>query len=167
MKDSKVIIFISVIVVMFIALGVYIFIKPADAPKEKREDKQVNTTTEATTENKDTYVYSKYGFSINLPKDFIPQEEKAKDSPAIIISLPTGSLSYVTDASYWEKYNIPSFTFVEDKMIGETNFKHYTFGGGKVNFYWYKNGNVGYSFAGTEKSEMDTLLKTFKFTGLF
>ncbi len=110
-----------------------------------------------------TYEYANHGFSIELPKGFVPKEEQAEGGPAIVISMPVGSLSYVTDSAFWEKYNIPSYTYLGDKKIGQNTFKIYKYLG--AFFYWFKQGNVGYEFGGTDSIGIEKLLKTFKFTG--
>lgn len=116
-----------------------------------------------------TYIYTNHGFSIELPKGFIPKEEQSEGGPALMISLPTGGLAYVSDASFWEKYNIPNYTYVTDKKIGNTTFKVYTAQGS--NLYWLKEGNIGYEFSvqkfgvTTDTTGLENLLKTFKFVG--
>ncbi len=107
-----------------------------------------------------SYTYKDHGFTIELPKGFTPVEQKSEGGPAISISLPNNShLSYVTNASFWEQYTIPSYQFVKNEKIGETTFKVYSYNNG-TKFYWYKQGNVGYEFSGDVN-----LLKTFKFVG--
>lgn len=116
-----------------------------------------------------TYTYKNHGFSIELPKGFIPKEEQSEGGPALMISLPVGGLAYVSDASFWERYNIPNYTYVKDQKIGDTTFKVYTAQGS--NLYWYKIGNVGYEFSvqkfgtTTDTTGLENLLKTFKFIG--
>lgn len=167
MNKSNIIITTSVVLVTILIIGIYVFSSKNTAPVTKEQEAPISTKEESKTStlNKDnSYVYSGYGFDIFLPKDFTPKITKAEDGHSTIISLPTGSLSYIPDASYWEKYNIPNFTFVQDKMIGETVFKLYSYG--KVNFYWLKKENAGYAIAGTDSSEMENILKTFKYTGI-
>lgn len=110
-----------------------------------------------------TYTYTNHGFSIELPKGYIPHEEQAEGGPATIISLPVGSLSYVSNSSFWEQYNIPSYTYIKNQKIGDTTFKVYTYLG--ATFYWFKVGNIGYEFGGTDKAGLENLLKTFKYIG--
>ena len=116
-----------------------------------------------------TYTYTNHGFSIKLPGGFIPKEWQSEGGPALMISLPVGGLAYVSDASFWERYNIPNYTYVTDKKIGDTTFKVYTAQGS--NLYWFKQGNVGYEFSvqkfgtTTDTTELENLLKTFKFIG--
>ena len=116
-----------------------------------------------------TYTYTNHGFSIELPKGFIPKEEQSEGGPAYMITLPIGGLAYVTDASFWEKYNIPSYTYIKDQKIGNTTFKVYTSLGN--NLYWFKQGNVGYEFSvfkfgvTTDTTGLESLLKTFKYIG--
>ncbi len=114
----------------------------------------------------DTYIYTNHGFSIELPKGFVPEDRLAENGPAYIISLPTGGLTYVTDATWWEKYNIgSSYTYIESQKIGETTFKIYEYSG--LRFYWFKQGDVGYEFSGSDNTKLEVLLKTFKFVGWF
>lgn len=110
-----------------------------------------------------TYIYKNHGFSIELPKLFTPKVEQATSGPAFLVSLPTGSLTYVTDSIFWEKNNIPSYTYIKDQKIGVTTFKVYSYLG--ATFYWFKKGNVGYEFGGTDKIGLENLLKTFRFVG--
>ncbi len=115
---------------------------------------------------KNTYTYKNHGFTIELPAGYIPYEEQSEGGPAISITLPTGGLAYATDATWWEKYNIaPSYTFIKNQKIGETTFKVYTYSG--INFYWFKQGNVGYEFGvdDIKKTKFEDMLKTFKFVG--
>ncbi|MEI7709296.1 MAG: PsbP-related protein [bacterium] len=127
------------------------------------------------TPSKTTSTYTNHGFTIELPKGFTPKEEQSEGGPATMISLPVGGLAYVTDALFWEKYNISNYTYVKSQKIGETTFKVYTAGGS--NLYWFKQGNVGYEFSvqkfGSTNDTMnvdytiqlENLLKTFKFVG--
>ncbi len=122
--------------------------------------------------NLKTYTYTKHGFSIELPKGFIPKEEQSEGGPALMISLPTGGLAYVTDTSFWEKYyiNIPGYTYVKDEKIGDNIFKVYSAQLGNIywNIYWLKKGNIGYEFSlfkfsiETNETGLKNLLKTFK-----
>jgi hypothetical protein len=115
------------------------------------------------TNNSTIYTYSNHGFTIELPKGFTPTETRSENGPSYSISLPTGDLVYVTDSSFWEKYNIPSYTYKEDKKIGDTIFKVYEYSG--ATFYWYRKGDVGYQFGAINKTGLENLLKTFKFVG--
>ena len=112
----------------------------------------------------DTYTYKNHGFTIELPKGFIPEDRLAENGPAYIVSLPTGGLTYVTDATWWEKYNItPSYTYLKSQKIGETTFTIYEYNG--FRFYWFRQGNVGYEFSSNDTIKLEALLKTFKFIG--
>lgn len=116
-----------------------------------------------------TYTYKNHGFTIELPKGFIPHEEQSEGGPAVMISLPIGGLAYVTNASFWEQYNITGYTYIKDQKIGDTIFKIYSAPEGKL--YWFKRGNVGYEFSlfkfglTTDTVTFENLLKTFKFVG--
>jgi hypothetical protein len=106
-----------------------------------------------------TSVYKNHGFTMELPAGYTPVEMQAEGGPAMSISLPNNShMTYVTNASWWEQYNIPSYTFVRSERIGATSFKVYTYN--NMTFYWFRQGNVGYEFSGDIE-----LLKTFKFVG--
>jgi hypothetical protein len=118
-------------------------------------------------EVKDTYTYTNHGFSIELPKGFVPKEELQHSGPALMISLPIQAhLAYITDShiDFWQ-VNLKQYTYVEDKKIGETVFSVYTYSGSTI--YWYQQGKVAYEFGiGTDKkNELESLLKTFKFVG--
>lgn len=75
-----------------------------------------------------TYTYKNHGFTIELPKGYIPHEEQAEGGPAIMISLPNSSgINYLTDTSWWNKVNY--FTsdkeYLRTEKIGETTFNVY------------------------------------------
>ena len=113
---------------------------------------------------KTTYTYKNHGFTIELPNGFIPEDRLAENGPAYIVSLPTGGLTYVTDATWWEKYNItPSYTYLKSQKIGETTFTIYEYNG--LRFYWFRQGDVGYEFSGSDTTKLENLMKTFKFVG--
>jgi hypothetical protein len=162
---------VIIIILLIVILG-YFFL--GDSRKKENTDLVNNLSQEEgqtldtnisnnVSSSKNTYTYSNHGFNLELPKGYVPKEDKAGAAPALIISLPVGSLSYITDASFWEKYNIPSYTYIKDQKIGETTFKVYTYSG--ATFYWFKKGNVGYEFGGTDTIGLENLIKTFKFVG--
>jgi hypothetical protein len=108
---------------------------------------------------KNTSTYTNHGFSIEVPKGFIPKETESEGGPSITISMSDNSaMVYVTDVLFWEKSNIPSFKYLREEKIGENTFKVYQYN--NETFYWYKKGNVGYEFHGDKKQ-----LETFKFVG--
>lgn len=109
---------------------------------------------------KDTYTYTNHGFSILLPNGFVPIEDQLTTGPVISISMPVGNLGYITDSSFWEKFTIPSYTYIKEQKIGESTLKVYEYMG--ATFYWLKQGNVGYEFGGTDKVQLENLIKTFK-----
>jgi hypothetical protein len=127
------------------------------------------TEKEEISTNTDTYTYKDHGFTMELPKGYIPHEEESEGGPAIMIKLPVGGLAYVTDATFWEKYNISPNSYIKDEKIGDTIFKIYNYENTKV--YWFKKGNVGYEFSVVKFStikdttELENLIKTFKFVG--
>lgn len=109
--------------------------------------------------NSKTYTYKNHGVTFELPSGYVPHEEKAEGGPAILIYLPNDNhLSYITDASFWEKWNIPQYKYMKDEKIGETTFKVYTSGG--ITIYYFKQGNVAYEYSGDK-----SFLNTFKFVG--
>ena len=170
MKNNTIIILLLVVII--IILGYLAFLRPkndnndfqipvGDTAYEKdNENSYVNipkenpypTTTPA------TYTYKNHGFTMELPKGYIPHEEQSEGGPTIIITLPDANLNYWLDASWWVKYSLPEFTYVRDEKIGTTTFKVYTYSG--QIYYWFKQGNVGYEFTGDIE-----LLKSFKFVG--
>ncbi len=110
-----------------------------------------------------TYTYSNHGFTMELPKGFVVKEEQSEAGPSISISLPVGSLAYITDSSFWEKFYAPDYVYLKSKKIGDHTFKLYTNSG--ATFYWFKQGNVGYQFGGTDTVALEKIVKTFKFVG--
>lgn len=113
-------------------------------------------------ETPSTYIYKNHGFTIELPKGYIPHEEQAEGGPAVMITLPNNSgISYLTDMNWWNKVDyFGDKKYLRDEKIGETLFKVYQEKDSKVLTYSYLKGNVGYVFFGDVN-----LLKTFKFTG--
>lgn len=115
---------------------------------------------------KGTYTYTNHGFSIELPEGFVPKQEQQHSGPGLVISLPVGTLVYVTDSNidFWQT-NIKEYVYVQDKKIGETTFKIYTYLGST--YYWYQKGKVAYEFSIStdKKNELETILGTFKFVG--
>lgn len=106
-----------------------------------------------------TYTYTAHGFTIELPNGYIPAEEQSEGGPAISIPLPHNShLTYVTDASFWEQFTLPSYTYLRDQKIGSTTFKVYNYDGFTI--YWFKQGSVGYEYSGDTNQ-----LATFRFVG--
>lgn len=111
-----------------------------------------------------TYTYSNHGFAIEFPRGYTPQEIAGETGPTTSIELPNKKswLIYVSDATWWEKYNITGqTTYIRDEKIGATTFKVYKNTGHDEEFYWYRQGNVAYIFNGDAREYM----KTFKFTG--
>ena len=113
--------------------------------------------------NSETYTYKNHGFTIELPKGYVPQEIKGETGPTISIELPPkGWLVYVSDATWWEKYNLEGQAdFIRNQKIGNTIFKVYKFTGHSDEFYWFRQGNVGYVFNG----DVNKYMETFKFVG--
>jgi hypothetical protein len=94
----------------------------------------------------DTYIYSKYNFTIALPNGYIPHEEAAEGGPHTVITLPNGFMNYYPNADFWEQYDLPESTYVRDEKLGEVVFKVYNQFGRE--WYWYRHGAVGYAYSG-------------------
>jgi hypothetical protein len=154
------------LVVLIILVGVGIWMLYDKKEGEYKNDQTINqnipqpqipipaTPTVAT-----TYTYKNHGFTMELPKGYIPHEEQSEGGPSISIGLPKNShMAYVTNSTFWEQFNVSTYTYIRSEKIGSTTFKVYDNGGQTT--YWYKQGNVGYEFFG----DID-LLKTFKFVG--
>lgn len=107
----------------------------------------------------ETYTYKNHGFTIKLPKGYIPKEEQAEGGPAIMIKFPNNSgLNYITNATFWNDLIVREYKYIKDEKVGETTFKVYSFG--NATLYYFKQGNVAYEFYGDKE-----ILKTFKFVG--
>ncbi len=135
------------------------------------ENKQMYIPTDVrdpyTVEPKITYTYKNHGFSIDLPKGFIPREEQSEGGPSTIISMPnSNSIVYVTNADFWEKNNLVSTEEGDFCTKGTQNIGNSTFKVCKDNysnnpeFYWIRIGKVGYELHGNKES-----FKTFTFVG--
>lgn len=110
----------------------------------------------------ETYTYKNHGFTIELPKGYIPHEEQAEGGPAIMITLPNNSgINYLTDMNWWNKVDyFGNKKYLKDEKIGETLFKVYQEKDSEVLTYSYVKGDIGYVFFGDKN-----LLETFKFVG--
>lgn len=123
------------------------------------EDQYVPPAPQPTQAASATYTYKSHGFTIQLPRGYIPREQASEGGPSIDIGLPNNShLNYVTDASFWVQNVLPQYTFTGTQKIGSTTFNVYNYGNHV--FYWYKQGNVAYEFSGDIN-----LLKTFEVGG--
>jgi hypothetical protein len=142
-----------IIILLVLGLGYYFFNNSKLKENEILDNKEIIN-------QQDAYTYTNRGFSILLPNGFVPVEEQLTNGPVISISMPVGSLGYITDSSFWEKSTIPSYTYIKEQKIGESTFKVYEYMG--TTFYWLKQGNVGYEFGGTDKIKLQNLIKTFK-----
>jgi hypothetical protein len=107
---------------------------------------------------KNTYTYTNHGFSIELPKGFVPVETQGEGGPGLYISLPGDSIVYYGNNKFWKDYVLPNYKYIKDEKIGETTFKVYD--DNEFLVYWYEKGNVGYELHGNKKS-----FETFKFIG--
>lgn len=155
---------IIILLIVILVLLIYLSFKPKDvnAPLNKSQTfgEQVLQNSNQPTKLINTYTYTNHGFSIELPKGFVPSEQEAEGGPYVSISLPDNKfLSYVKDVSFWEKWSKPEYAYKGKELIGDTLFDVYLTSNNSV-FYWFKQGNVGYQFF-TDKE----LLKTFKFIG--
>lgn len=108
---------------------------------------------------KETYTYTNHGFSIELPQGFIPREEQSEGGPFTMIQLPKGTLSYISNMEFWNKWILPDYQYLKSEKVGENMFKVYSNGGQEA--YLFSQGNVGYLF----NSETMPYIKTFKFIG--
>jgi len=158
------------IILMIIALRWMYVNKGMYLPESKQVDIPIGDTKyEANPEelNRITYTYTNHGFSIELPKGFVPKEEQSEGGPGIMISLPNGNLNYWPDATWWEKYSLPQYKYLKDEKIGQTTFKVYLqeaeSGEGYYPIYWFKQGNIGYEIS--DDTTNDIFLKSFKFIG--
>jgi hypothetical protein len=160
------------IVLMVIAIRIMLQNKEVYFPgiQSSKETLQFGEDKETIEYNKklnSVYTYTNHGFSIELPKDFIPKEEQSEGGPSTIISLPSNtSIVYVTNTDFWEKNN---FTSIEEGSICEKGTISI---GNKIfkickdsyssnpEFYWLKVGNIGYEVHGNVNN-----FKTFKFIG--
>jgi hypothetical protein len=153
-----------VIIIILLVIGlVYVFLgnskKKEDNNLQQNITVQDEPTGQAEINNSSTYTYKNHGFTIELPKGYIPHEEQSEGGPATIITLPNSNrLNYVSDASFWEEFNIPQYQFIKNEKIGETLFKVYTSSG--ITIYYFKQGNVAYEYVGDKN-----LLSTFRFVG--
>lgn len=116
------------------------------------ENEEVSTT-------KDTYTYRNHGFTIELPKGFVPEEREYNSN--YVISLPNNSnMLYITNASLWENNNL-SNKYIKNEKIGINNFKVYD--NGHVLNYYFRQGNVAYLLF---SDSLDyKYINTFKFVG--
>lgn len=119
---------------------------------------------------KDTYTYTSHGFSIELPKGFVPRDEKAEGGPYNIIILPDGNgvATYISDMNWWKKYDAQVYTYLGTETIAQNVFSIYKYNDTAYpesdnRSYLYQKGNVGYMFSVNDKNK--TLLETFKFIG--
>jgi|GEM_PF-2088501 len=163
----------TIIILLIIIAGVLIFIATkksatnsdyqilvGDTANEKdTDDSYTNIEDEETEPESTTYTYENHGFTIELPKGYVVNEEQAETGPSYLIYLPNSFLTYVTNAVWWEQNNLNSSFKTGEQKIGVTTFQVYIFPDGLTS-YWYKQGDVGYEFVGDIE-----LLKTFKFVG--
>jgi hypothetical protein len=151
-SKTNTVLLVIIIILLVLGLGYYFLNNSKLKGGEVLDNKNIIN-------QKDTYTYTNHGFSILLPNGFTPTEEHLTTGPVISISMPVGNLGYITDSSFWETSTIPSYTYIKEQKIGESTFKVYEYMG--ATFYWLKQGNVGYEFGGTDKVELENLIKTF------
>lgn len=143
----------AVLILIIVTLAITIIAKPKNAIAPIAQ-KEINNEIV-----KDTYTYINHGFSIELPKGFIPVETQGEGGPGLHISLPGDLLVYYGDNKFWKNSILPSYKYIKDEKIGETVFKIYDYDDEHV-VYWYERGNVGYELHGNKNSFV-----TFKFVG--
>lgn len=177
-KTSKILLILLIILVL--GFGVYL----TGSKKSNQTEIPVdNKTFEKENNNrdiKDTYTYTKYGFSIELPKGFVPQEIESETLPIVNIELPDkkGWLIYVKNFDLWENSNnfTKKMSYIKDEKIGLTTFKIYELveGFDLSRLYLFRQGNIAYVYfepsdieAGEESYENNSTnyLETFKFIG--
>ncbi len=151
MKNKNLIIIFLLVLVAVLAYS--IFSKKTVAPMPQNEPNLAEQNV------KETYTYTNHGFSIELPKGFVPKEVLSMDGN-IDILFPNSTLVYVPNVILWEKTaGLPQNRYIKDQKIGETTFKVYSYDDGM--FYWFKRGNVGYLF----RADIIKDMETFKFVG--
>lgn len=162
---------IIILLIVILVLLIYLSFKPKDvnAPLNKSQTfgEQVLQNSNQPTKLINTYTYTNHGFSIELPKGFVPNEEQSEGGPSTTISMPLNNMIvYVTNADFWERHN---FSSIEEGnicekgniVIGNKSFKtckdNYS---NNPEFYWLRVGNIGYEIHGNKND-----FKTFKFIG--
>lgn len=122
------------------------------------------------TQTTGTKTYANHGITLEFPANFTPHEEDAEGGPYTIVTLPNqgGQLRYIRDYSFWQTYEGSSYVSNGTEKIGTTTFSKYTFSNqatppSNEEFYFFKQGNVGYLFPANATTK--ELLKTFKFVG--
>lgn len=162
---------IIILLIVILVLLIYLSFKPKDvnAPLNKSQTfgEQVLQNSNQPTKSINTYTYTNHGFSIELPKGFVPNEEQSEGGPSTTISMPLNNMIvYVTNADFWERHN---FSSIEEGnicekgniVIGNKTFKtckdNYS---NNPEFYWLRVGNIGYEIHGNKND-----FKTFKFIG--
>jgi len=150
------------------------FLEKGDEQKVEQEEEKETEKEVVKPQVKDTYTYTNHGFSIELPKGFVPTETKIGPvGDANIMLSDSVKLSYNTNALSWEKIASQDLKYLRDEKIGETTFKVYSERAIEINneVYWFRQGNVGYHFSlatgadSTTKNSFFNILKTFKFVG--
>lgn len=147
--------------------GYYITVSYGNNPAEIQEAKLVYQKVIQTFQvDKNTYIYKKHGFTIELPKGYVPNEYESEGGPYINIQLPQeGHLIYIANMDFWNKWALSDYSYLRDQKIGTTTFKVYTAKNSVSNqnetFYLFSQGNVGFMFSGN----MVEYMKTFKFVG--
>lgn len=159
---------ITIAVLVAIVIGLVIYISVTKKPEAKlvpSAEQAQNVESKTTPENTvtaATYTHKSYGFTMELPTGYVPQEVVGETGPTVSIELPKGWLVYVTNATWWEQHSLTGqATLVRTEKIGNTTFAVYKYNGQAEEFYWFRQGNVAYMFIGDAQEYM----KTFKFVG--
>ena len=156
MQNSKTnTILLITLIILIIGLGIYFVGKDINKTQIPIGDTKYDADP---SELKSTYTYTNHGFSIELPKGFKPSEEITEMGPTAIYLNDGAVIYYITNPSFWEKYNIPSYTYIKDEKIGSDTFKVYNYN--KDTFYWFRKGNVSYELHGKPD-----VYNSFKFVG--
>jgi hypothetical protein len=150
---------LTLIVLMVIAIVIMLGDKQKYFPV--RED-VIEEVVQDDVQVKDTYAYTNHGFSIELPKGFVPQETKNRTEASITITLPgENRLVYVTDLSSMD-FGDAVLKNTKSEKIGSTVFTVSSHNNGNYT-YSFTRGNIEYQFMGD--TSLLELLKTFKFVG--
>lgn len=149
------------LIILVLGLGFFLINKNSDkigGPAETLQDGEDKGAIV-----KETYTYTNHGFSIELPKGFVPREEPNTRGTRTAIYMPDGVINYITDADFYENNNLASWAYIGEKKIGNSNFKIYTSMDSIL--YWFKQGKIGYEFGGNKESFKTDNFETFKFVG--
>jgi hypothetical protein len=154
---------ILLIVLIILVLGLGFVLINKNSNKNETPAETLQEGEDEGTIVKETYTYTNHGFSIELPKGFVPKEEPNTRGTRTAIYMPDGVINYITDVDFYENNNLSSWAYIGDKKIGNYNFKVYTQMDSIL--YWFKQGKVGYNFGGNKETFKTDNFETFKFVG--